>query len=35
MDVSYSSFRNIRGGMRKSFNFYLDFMFWSARNNHF
>jgi hypothetical protein len=27
--------RNIRGGMRKNFNFYLDFLLWSARNDHF
>jgi transposase InsO family protein len=30
MNGSHTSFRNVRGGMRKSFNFYLDFSFWSA-----
>jgi hypothetical protein len=30
-----SPFRNVRGGMRKSFNFYLDFSLWNARNDHF
>ncbi len=29
------SFRNVCSSMRKSFNFYLDFSLWSARNNHF
>jgi hypothetical protein len=33
--LSYSCFKNVCGGMRKSFNFYLDFTFRSARNNHF
>ncbi len=27
--------RNVRGSMRKSFNFYMDFSLWSARNDHF
>ncbi len=35
MDGSHPPFRNARGDMRKSFNFYLDFSFWSARNDHF
>ncbi len=35
MDGSHPPFRNVRGGMRKSFNFYLDFFFWSAWNDHF
>ncbi len=35
MDGSHPPFRNIRGGMRKSFNFYLGFSFWSAYNDHF
>ncbi len=26
---------SVRGGMRKCFNFYLDFSLWSARNDHF
>ncbi len=35
MDGSYPSFRNVCSGTRKSFRFYLDFSFWSARNDHF
>jgi transposase InsO family protein len=31
MNGSHTSFRNVCGGMSKSFNFYLDFSFWSAR----
>ncbi len=34
-DGSHPPFRNVRGGMRKSFNFYLDFSLWSVRNDHF
>jgi transposase InsO family protein len=30
VDGSHPPFRNVRGGMRKSFNFYLDFSFWSG-----
>ncbi len=35
MDGSHPPFRNVRGGMCKSFNFYRDFSFWSAQNDHF
>jgi hypothetical protein len=30
-----SPFRYVRGGMRKGFNFYMDFPFWRSRNHHF
>jgi hypothetical protein len=35
VDGSHPPFRNVHSSMRKSFNFYLDFSFWSAQNNHF